>query len=90
MQFTGSHRLYELVETYDLLSQKSTLFCRVRKQFAKNRLTDIYDFFGRRIIFLREIPIRLRQAPVRTRIRYRATVQTRGELRSLQYSESSS
>ena len=65
-----------------LLSQTQHSFV-ARKQFAKNRLTRMYDFSGRRIIFLREIPIRLRRSPVRTRIRYRATVHARGEPRSL-------
>ena len=65
-----------------LLSQKQHSFV-ARKQFAKKQVNAYMGFFWSSDIFLREIPIRLRRAPVRTRIWYRATVHARGEPRSL-------
>ena len=65
-----------------LSSQRQHSFV-ARKQLAKHTLTPLCDFSGRRIFFLRDIPICLRRAPVRTRIRSRATAHARGETRSL-------
>ena len=70
-------------EETDTSYLKSNMLSSPGSNSQKNRLTLVYDFSGRRIFVLTDTSIRLRGAPVRTRIRYQAKVQAKGEPRSL-------